>query len=100
MVPAFVALSPGTSLSFRIAGSPATLKDKMLKSPLVAIAETEIRVAAAAARLKRRRAIEALEDPGGYHQVCRQTSWGTYIGKRHREEGSSPEIGILKAVQK
>lgn len=40
MVPAFVALSPGTSLPFKIAGRPATLKARTLKSPPVAIAET------------------------------------------------------------
>jgi hypothetical protein len=38
-----------------MAGSPATLNDRMLRSPLVAAAETEEEsVAATAARLKRR----------------------------------------------
>lgn len=37
-MPALVALSPGTSFPFKIAGSPATLNDKILKSPLVAAA--------------------------------------------------------------
>jgi hypothetical protein len=51
------------------------LKDNILKSPLLAIAETEETMAPpAAARLKRRRAIEMLEDADGSRQVCRQTS--------------------------
>lgn len=62
-MPAFVALSPGTALSFKIAGSPATLNDKMLKSPLVAAAEAdEAREATAAARLKVRRTIARIDN--------------------------------------
>jgi hypothetical protein len=62
-VPAFVALSPGTALSFKIAGSPATLNDKMLKSPLVAAAEAdEARAATAAVRLNVRRTIARIDN--------------------------------------
>jgi hypothetical protein len=63
IVPAFVALSPGTALSFKIAGSPATLNDKTLKSPLVAADEAdEARAATEAARLNVRRNIARIDN--------------------------------------
>jgi len=49
ILPALVALSPGTELSLKIDGNPATLKVKILKSPPVAAADTD---AATAMRLK------------------------------------------------